>query len=83
MLRNRSLCSFVVAGWARQNYNRFRRTCEILADRSVNHQEFLATMLEDGIRIPVDLLDRFLQTSRRHQTIRLYLRALELPAQLS
>ena len=56
LLRHRSLVSFVAAGWARHDPDKLRSLCEALARRSVNHQEFLATLLDDGVEVPPDIV---------------------------
>lgn len=62
LLRHRSLVSFLAAGWAQHHPGRLRSLCEILAERTVNHQEFLATFLDDGVQVPPDIVQRLAKT---------------------
>lgn len=55
LLRNRSLVSFLVAGWQRRDPPLFRRFCEILGSRGLVYREFFATLVEDGIDLPSDI----------------------------
>jgi Trypsin-like peptidase domain/NACHT domain len=62
LISHRSLVSFVAAGWARRDPDRFHSLCENLAQRTVNHQEFLVTLLDDGVEVPPDIVQRVAQT---------------------
>jgi len=58
LLNNRSLVSFIAAQWQRTDPARLRHLCEILHRRGWLKREFLATLVEDGVAIPGDVLER-------------------------
>jgi Trypsin-like peptidase domain/NACHT domain len=58
MARNRSFLSFLAAGWARHCLERLRSFCEILSRRPPMHLQFFATLADDGVEIPPDILEQ-------------------------
>ena len=58
MSDNRSFASFTLAGWARHHPSRLRTFCETLSRRPPMHLQFFMTMVDDGVEIPPDILER-------------------------
>ena len=58
MSANASFLSFALAGWARHHSGRLRAFCEILSRHPPMQLQFFATLADDGVEIPPDIIER-------------------------